>query len=69
MEWDHRHEFEAAARDGVTGTIVRDDLYYALGPGLLGAVANAFAVRGQLEKMFQFRQSALDQLVRAAALA
>src|SRR4051812_2072077 len=33
MDWDHRHEFEASTRNGVPGSIVRDDLHYALGPG------------------------------------
>jgi ligand-binding SRPBCC domain-containing protein len=68
MDWDHRHEFELAEHDGITGTIVRDDLRYELGPGLLGAVLNALVVRRQLEKMFQFRRRALDQLVKAGAL-
>ena len=68
MDWDHRHEFEAAERGAVSGTIVRDDLRYALGPWFLGTIANAIVVRRQLEKMFQFRQRALDELVAAHAL-
>src|SRR5438270_4305784 len=55
MDWDHRHEFEAATRDALDGTIVRDDLHYGLGPGFSGAVSNALVVRRQLEAMFQFR--------------
>jgi ligand-binding SRPBCC domain-containing protein len=69
MDWDHRHDFEAAERDGISGTFVRDDLRYALGPGILGAIPNALVVRRQLDKMFQFRQRALEQLVGAGALA
>ena len=68
MDWDHRHEFEAAERDAISGTIVRDDLHYALGPGVLGAIPNALVVHGQLEKMFGFRQIALQELVAAGAL-
>lgn len=68
MDWDHRHEFAASTRGGVSGTIVRDDLHYALGPGFAGAVANAVIVRRQLEKMFLFRQHALDELVQAGSL-
>src|SRR3954468_23977032 len=56
MDWDHRHEFEASIRNGVPGSIVRDDLHYALGPEFLGAIANRFFVRRQLEEMFLFRQ-------------
>jgi ligand-binding SRPBCC domain-containing protein len=68
MDWDHRHEFEAATRDSVVGTLVRDDLHYALGPGFLGAIPNALVAQRQLRKMFQFRQTALDRLVAAGAL-
>ena len=68
MDWDHRHEFKAAERDSVLGTLVRDDLHYGLGPGVLGAIPNALVVRHQLEKMFQFRQTALQELVAAGAL-
>jgi ligand-binding SRPBCC domain-containing protein len=68
MDWDHRHEFEAATREGVHGTIVRDDLRYALGPGILGAIPNALVVRRQLDSMFQFRQRAFDALVSSGAL-
>jgi len=68
MDWDHRHEFEAAERDGTAGTIVRDDLHYGLGPGVLGAMPNTLVVRRQLEKMFQFRRRALEELVAAHAL-
>jgi ligand-binding SRPBCC domain-containing protein len=68
MDWDHRHEFEAATHNGVVGTIVRDDLHYGLGPGFLGAIPNALVVRRQLETMFRFRQISLDQLVAAGAL-
>jgi ligand-binding SRPBCC domain-containing protein len=68
MDWDHRHEFEESARDGVAGTIVRDDLHYGLGPGFLGAIPNALVVHRQLQKMFRFRHQALDALVSGAAL-
>ena len=67
MDWDHRHEFEAAKRDGFVGTIVRDNLHYALGPGFLGAIPNALAVRRQLHKMFEFRHRAVVDLFRAVA--
>ncbi len=68
MDWDHHHEFEASERDGVTGTIVRDDLQYGLGPGILGAIPNAIVVHRELQKMFRFRHQSLDALVSAGAL-
>lgn len=68
MDWDHRHEFESSTRDGIVGTIVRDDLRYALGPGILGTIPNVLVVRHQLQKMFAFRHYSLDQLVAAGSL-
>ena len=68
MDWDHRHGFEEATRNGLIGTMVVDDLHYALGPGFLGALANSLLVRRQLTQMFEFRRQSLDRLVAAGAL-
>ena len=36
--WKHRHQFESNARDGQGGTLVRDDLEFEVGFGLLGSL-------------------------------
>jgi ligand-binding SRPBCC domain-containing protein len=40
--WHHRHEFRAEIRDGVAGTLVRDEIEYEVGFGILGEIANAW---------------------------
>jgi ligand-binding SRPBCC domain-containing protein len=59
--WHHRHEFSAHAG----GTLVRDDVHYALPLEPLGALAHLLTVRRDLRRIFDFRQRAvLDALVR-----
>ena len=49
--WHHTHSFEA--RDG--GTLVRDQVRYALPLGLIGELAHRALVRRDLERIFDFR--------------
>jgi NADH dehydrogenase len=49
--WEHTHTFEAV--DG--GTIVRDEIEYAVPLGPLGDLANRLIVRGELERIFRHR--------------
>jgi len=54
--WRHRHSF--AARDG--GTVVRDEVDYALPLGRLGELAHPLFVRRDLERIFAYRQRAVQ---------
>ena len=57
--WHHRHEFVASAE----GTVVRDRVRYALPLGRLGELAHAAFVRRDLERIFDFRRTAVAQLL------
>ena len=59
----HRHGFEAAARDGVEGTIVRDDLAYDVGFGTAGDLLARWFVAGRLRQTFEERQRRLAELL------
>ena len=61
--WHHRHEFSSERRDGVAGTVVRDQIDYSLGFGLLGVSANHFFVAHQLRQTFRRRQEILPALL------
>jgi ligand-binding SRPBCC domain-containing protein len=61
--WHHRHEFSAATRDGVVGTIVRDVIDYEIGFGVLGKIADELFVRRTFNKMFAYRQKTLEKLL------
>jgi ligand-binding SRPBCC domain-containing protein len=65
--WHHRHEFEAAARDGRNGTIVGDVLEYEVGLGWLGALAQRLFVGRQMQRTFEHRQRRLEQLLLGAS--
>ena len=53
--WHHTHTFEAHER----GTLVRDRVRYALPLGPLGELAHRLVVRRDLERIFDFRQTAV----------
>jgi ligand-binding SRPBCC domain-containing protein len=57
--WVHRHEFRA---DGET-TVIRDEVHYQLPLGILGEIAHLITVRRDLEKIFAYRQQAVERLL------
>jgi len=59
----HRHEMSAEMRDGVTGTVVRDNIEYDAGFGVLGDVANKLFIAPSLRKTFEYRQKMLEKLL------
>jgi ligand-binding SRPBCC domain-containing protein len=56
--WHHTHDF-APAPDGSGGTLMRDTVRYALPLGPLGELAHRALVKRDLERIFDFRQSAV----------
>jgi ligand-binding SRPBCC domain-containing protein len=56
--WLHRHEFEA---DG-DFTTVRDHVRYALPFGLLGEAAHPLFVRRDIERIFAYRNEAIERI-------
>jgi NADH dehydrogenase len=61
--WEHTHTFEAV--DG--GTIVRDEIEYAVPFGPLGDLVNRLVVRGQLRRLFEYRRAAIRTIFTAPA--
>jgi ligand-binding SRPBCC domain-containing protein len=59
----HRHELTDEARDGVSGTTVRDVIEYDVGFGLLGEAVNHLFVKRQFRRTFSYRQAALMRLL------
>jgi uncharacterized protein len=60
--WWHEHHFEARG----DGTLMQDRVYYAPPLGLLGRVAQALFVAGQLRGVFGYRAQAIAQRFPAA---
>ena len=61
--WHHRHQFERQPRNGVDGTVVRDEIDYEVSFGLLGWVANRFFIAPQMQDTFAHRQRVLPELL------
>lgn len=61
--WRHCHRVSSALRDGVGGTLIRDELEYAFPGGPLGDVANALGGRAQIRSIFKYRQEQTYKLM------
>ncbi|HEX4068075.1 MAG TPA: SRPBCC family protein [Acidobacteriaceae bacterium] len=57
--WVHRHSFAEAPG----GTLMRDRVEYALGFGPLGAVAHALFVRRSVERIFEYRNATIGEIL------
>ncbi len=56
--WRHEHVFE----DANGGTIMRDRVQYELPFGILGDVTHRLIVKGQLRRIFDYRERRIKQL-------
>ncbi len=56
--WHHTHTFEEID----SGTIIKDDVHYALPFGPFGEIAHALTVRRQLRSIFKYRRNIIDQI-------
>ena len=56
--WHHQHILE----DHPKGVLMKDLITYAPPFGFLGAMANSILIKGQLNKIFDFRKQALEEL-------
>jgi ligand-binding SRPBCC domain-containing protein len=57
--WHHRHTFLS---DGA-GTVIGDEVHYALPLGPLGELAHSLMVRRDLERIFDYRHAAVASLL------
>ncbi|HUQ77295.1 MAG TPA: NAD(P)H-binding protein [Patescibacteria group bacterium] len=61
--WEHAHTFEPVPG----GTLVRDEIEYAVPLGPLGDVANRLVVRSELERIFRHRAETIRTVFAASA--
>jgi ligand-binding SRPBCC domain-containing protein len=57
--WHHRHTFAEAGQ----GTVVRDEVDYAMPFGALGDLAHPLFVRRDLERIFTYRHEAVPRVL------
>jgi ligand-binding SRPBCC domain-containing protein len=56
--WEHTHLFEKGGDDA---TVIHDRVRYAIPLGPLGAIAHRLFVRRDLERIFDYRRSAITE--------
>lgn len=61
--WHHTHVFEPVAGGASTSTLARDRVRYRVGFGPFGEIAHALFVGRDVERIFDFRRSAILALV------
>jgi|SRR5581483_7129436 len=61
--FDHRHEVEAATRNGTTGTLLRDVVEYSIRFGPAAYALDPTIVRAALRRMFDYRHAATARLL------
>lgn len=57
--WQHQHDFAAEGN----GTRITDEVQYALPFGLLGEIAHVLMVRRDVEQIFAYRKTKLEELL------
>jgi ligand-binding SRPBCC domain-containing protein len=65
--WHHCHFVRGGERDGVAGTIVRDEVEYELPLGVLGAIAHRFGGAWQIRSIFSYRQKRTAEFLARVA--
>ncbi len=61
--WHHCHRLKPETRDGMPGTLVRDEIEYEMHLGLLGELAQRLFAEWQLHKMFDYRHERTAELL------
>lgn len=61
--WHHRHEFASEARNGISGTRLRDEIEYEIGFGVLDGLINRLFIAPQMRRTFAYRQRAIERLL------
>lgn len=63
--WQHCHFFRKDLQNGLAGTLLRDEVEYALPLSFLGDAANAVFIGRQMRRRFAYRQKIAAQLLEA----
>jgi ligand-binding SRPBCC domain-containing protein len=61
--WRHCHSLRVEERDGVTGTLLRDEVEYELPFGALGEIAHTLGGAWQIRSIFAYRQKRTAELL------
>ena len=60
--WEHTHSFEAKTVDGRDGTLIRDQVDYEVGFGVVGRMLERLFFQRLLRTTFEYRKRALGEI-------
>jgi ligand-binding SRPBCC domain-containing protein len=64
--WEHTHSFESMMQGGTLGTLIRDEVDYEVGFGVVGRALEAALFQGIFRATFNYRKRMVDQLFGTA---
>jgi ligand-binding SRPBCC domain-containing protein len=64
--WKHCHRLRDESRNGVSGTLLTDDVVYEIKLGVLGELAHSLFLARQIQNLFRHRQQQLEKLLAAS---
>jgi ligand-binding SRPBCC domain-containing protein len=62
--WEHTHSFEPAVREGRGGTLIRDEVDYEVGFGIVGRMLELALFQRLFRSTFDYRKRALEQIFK-----
>jgi len=60
--WEHTHSFEPMMQEGRQGTLIRDEVEYEVGFGIVGWVLEAALFQYMLRTTFNYRKRAIHEI-------
>jgi ligand-binding SRPBCC domain-containing protein len=60
--WEHTHSFEAMMQDGREGTLIRDEVEYEVGFGIVGRTLEAALFQHMFRSTFNYRKRVVGQI-------
>ena len=65
--WEHTHSFETMMQGGREGTLVRDEVDYEVGFGVVGTTLEKLLFQRMFRSTFAYRRKALERIFAAPA--
>ena len=66
--WEHTHSFEPGAVGGQEGTLIRDEVDYEIGFGIVGRVLENTLFQRIFRSTFEYRRRAIGEIFPASAV-
>jgi ligand-binding SRPBCC domain-containing protein len=63
--WQHTHSFERLVKSGVDGTLLRDEVEYEVGFGIVGRALETVVFQQMFRATFNFRKRVVDRIFAA----